>query len=191
MNPELLKGNNVELGVLEVSGDGLDALRPIPGDILKTPESFSALCGNSKVRYTCQQLRVKTLMCVSVGNMSCKVAVRVQSWLDAGSCPGDAEQLEATRKPRAVFRRRQPRVPSHTHCTSPSLPWPTSPKKSTCLANYLARKKKKHADKRVMSKIVSRSRRARRTTSLACTILHTTPQRASMICRISIVPTRP
>jgi hypothetical protein len=71
MNPELLKGNNVELGVLEVSGDGLDALRPMPGDIFEAPESFSELCGNSELRCTCQQLRVKMLMCVSVGNMSC------------------------------------------------------------------------------------------------------------------------
>ena len=45
MNPELLKGDNVELGILEVSGDGLDALRPIPGDIFETPESLSELCG--------------------------------------------------------------------------------------------------------------------------------------------------
>ena len=51
MNPELLKGNNVELGVLEVSGDGLNAFRPIPGDIFETPGSLSELCGNSRLRW--------------------------------------------------------------------------------------------------------------------------------------------
>jgi hypothetical protein len=185
MNPELLKGNNVELGVLEVSGDGLDTLRPMSGNILKTPESlsFSELCGNSELRCTCQQLRVKTLMCVSVGIMSCEVVFGSRAGLGR---PGSAHKPSA-HKPRATFRRS---CHFRVRVTLPFalLPWPTSPKKSKCLANYLARN---HADERVMSKIALRSRRARRTTSLVFTILRTTPQRASTICRISIVPTRP
>jgi hypothetical protein len=87
MNPELLKGDNVELGVLEVLDDGLDALRPMPGDIFKTPESFSERCGNSELRCTCQQLRVKMLMCVSVGDMSCgDVVLATQSRAEAPGC---------------------------------------------------------------------------------------------------------
>lgn len=78
MNPELLKRNNVELGVLEVSGDGLDTLRPVPGDIFKPPEAFSEICDNHELGCTCQQLRVKMLMCVSVGDMSCVLRGRVR-----------------------------------------------------------------------------------------------------------------
>ncbi len=126
MNPELLKGNNIELGVLKVLGDGLYALRPTLGDIFETPESFSELCGNSELRYTCQQLRVKMLMCVSTGNMSCEVEFRSKVQCSAGQ--RDAEP--ATRRPRAKFRL----LRSHHPC-SPSAPWPTSPKRSKCLAN--------------------------------------------------------
>lgn len=40
---------------------------------LRPLNHFSELCGNSELGYTCQQLRVKMLMCVSVGDMSCEV----------------------------------------------------------------------------------------------------------------------
>jgi hypothetical protein len=109
MNPELLKGNNIKLGVLKVLGDGLYALRPTPGDIFETPESFSELCGNSELGYTCQQLRVKMLMCVSTGNMSCEVEFRSKVQCRTRGRLPDAEP--ATRRPRAKFRR----FPSPSH----------------------------------------------------------------------------
>ena len=50
MDPELLKGYDVEVGVPEVMGDGLYAFGSMLGNILEAPESQSESCGTFEVR---------------------------------------------------------------------------------------------------------------------------------------------
>jgi Nuclear transport factor 2 (NTF2) domain len=81
-----------------------------------------------ELRCTCQQLRVNTLMCVSAGDM-----VEFRSKTERGRVPmatGIGHATTTCHIPALILP-----LPSQSHLVlSPSVPWPTSPTKSKCLA---------------------------------------------------------